>query len=678
MRMEAGLDTGPVAAMRALAIADDDTAGTLSDKLSGLGAGLLAETLPAIAGGRVALAPQDDAAATLAPMLTKADGHLAFDRPARVVSAHARGVDPWPGASALLDGAPLKLFAPRVVEPGRPVGAVGPRPPGRGAGPAAGRAGRRVRGRGDRVRRAAAPGAAAAAGGGGARRAPHPRGHGPRVTGRKGPPRGQGTARPRGTARPQGTAAAARDRPGVRTLSAARTAPLTARSLARAVLERVEIGGAYANRALSAALDRAPALAAEDRALATELVYGVLRRRGRIDRALQAFATQRARPAGRARADRAARGRLSDPVPRSRAGLRRRRRRGRRVQADRGPRRGGVRERAAAPARARRRAAAPRRRRRSGRLPGRRRRAARLAGGAAAGRAAGRRGARVRGQHRRRRAGHAARQHRPRRRATSWRRGWRPSGRARCSPRRRSRRTRSTRGGLDAPAATQAWRDGLFAITDAGAQIVAELCGAAAGERILDACAGNGGKTAHLLALAGDRARVDALDVNGDKLDMARATLQRLGLTGATLRIAAIWRSRSPIRRRAITASCSTPRAAGSACCAGTRRRSPGARRAISTCSPRSSCACCRSSRRRCCRAALLVYAVCTFDRRECEDVVAAFLRAHPRFATESAAAAGGRVPWARLTDAAGAVRTWPHRDGADGFFAVRLRLAPG
>ena len=74
----------------------------------------------------------------------------------------------------------------------------------------------------------------------------------------------------------------------------------------------------------------------------------------------------------------------------------------------------------------------------------------------------------------------------------------------------------------------------------------------------------------------------------------------------------------------------------------------------------------------------LLVYAVCTFERRECEDVVAAFLRAHPRFTIENAAAAGGRVPWARLADAVGAVRTWPHRDGADGFFAVRLRLAPG
>ena len=121
MRMEAGLDTGPVAATRRIAIADDDTTGTLSAKLADLGAALLAETLPAIADGQVRLVPQDDAAATLAPPLTKADGHLRFDRPAGVVSAQARGVDPWPGASTLLDGEPLKLFKPHAVDgSGRP------------------------------------------------------------------------------------------------------------------------------------------------------------------------------------------------------------------------------------------------------------------------------------------------------------------------------------------------------------------------------------------------------------------------------------------------------------------------------------------------------------------------------------------------------------------------------
>jgi methionyl-tRNA formyltransferase len=121
MRMEAGLDTGPVAATRRIAIADDDTTGTLSVKLADLGAGLLAETLPAIADGGVRLTPQEEAAATLAPPLTKADGRLRFDQAARLVSAQARGVDPWPGATALLDGEPLKLFQPHVVDgAGRP------------------------------------------------------------------------------------------------------------------------------------------------------------------------------------------------------------------------------------------------------------------------------------------------------------------------------------------------------------------------------------------------------------------------------------------------------------------------------------------------------------------------------------------------------------------------------
>jgi methionyl-tRNA formyltransferase len=125
MRMEAGLDTGPVAARRALAIANDDTAGGLSAKLAELGGALLAETLPAIMKGDVALEPQDEAAHTLAPPLSKADGRLDFNRPARSVSAQARGVDPWPGATAMLDGEPLRLFGPRLFPPAPP-----PRQPG--------------------------------------------------------------------------------------------------------------------------------------------------------------------------------------------------------------------------------------------------------------------------------------------------------------------------------------------------------------------------------------------------------------------------------------------------------------------------------------------------------------------------------------------------------------------
>lgn len=113
MRMEAGLDTGPVAATVRCRIEPDDTTGTLSARLAALGATLLAETLPALVEGRVALLPQDDAHATLAPLLTKEDGRLDFAASAAAVSCRARGVDPWPGAwTTLPSGEVLKVFRP--------------------------------------------------------------------------------------------------------------------------------------------------------------------------------------------------------------------------------------------------------------------------------------------------------------------------------------------------------------------------------------------------------------------------------------------------------------------------------------------------------------------------------------------------------------------------------------
>ncbi len=118
MRMEAGLDTGPVAAVAETTITEDDTTGSLSERLARLGAELLAQTLPRIAAGQVTLAVQDDAAATLAPPLEKDDGRLDFAQPARAVSSRARGVDPWPGATALLDGEVIKLYRPRVSAAG--------------------------------------------------------------------------------------------------------------------------------------------------------------------------------------------------------------------------------------------------------------------------------------------------------------------------------------------------------------------------------------------------------------------------------------------------------------------------------------------------------------------------------------------------------------------------------
>lgn len=115
MRMEEGLDTGPVASQATEPISPSDTSGTLSARLASIGARLLVSTLPKILDGSISLSPQDDASATLAPPLEKTDGQLDFGQTAAQVSARARGVDPWPGASACLEGDTVKLFQPTVV-----------------------------------------------------------------------------------------------------------------------------------------------------------------------------------------------------------------------------------------------------------------------------------------------------------------------------------------------------------------------------------------------------------------------------------------------------------------------------------------------------------------------------------------------------------------------------------
>jgi len=131
MRMEEGLDTGPVAALAREPILASDTAGALSNRLAPLGARLLVETLPRIADGGLSVTAQDHSAATLAPLLTKAHGQLDFRQSAEVVSALARGVDPWPGATILLDGAPAKVYQPTsLVGHGQPGEVLGLRPQG--------------------------------------------------------------------------------------------------------------------------------------------------------------------------------------------------------------------------------------------------------------------------------------------------------------------------------------------------------------------------------------------------------------------------------------------------------------------------------------------------------------------------------------------------------------------
>ena len=109
MQLDEGMDTGPVYAMERVAIDPDETSGELLARLAPIGADLLIQTIDAIVAGSIA-APQDHAHATHARMLTKADGAIDFTKPAALIAARIRGVDPWPGAQAVLRGQPVKLF----------------------------------------------------------------------------------------------------------------------------------------------------------------------------------------------------------------------------------------------------------------------------------------------------------------------------------------------------------------------------------------------------------------------------------------------------------------------------------------------------------------------------------------------------------------------------------------
>jgi 16S rRNA (cytosine967-C5)-methyltransferase len=478
----------------------------------------------------------------------------------------------------------------------------------------------------------------------------------------------------------------------------------TSRQLARAVLEQVERERAFANRALSAALDRARTLSAEERALGTELVYGVLRRQARLDRALDALSDRGLSGIGvsvrivlRVAAYQLL---FLDRVPAYAAV-------NEAVEACK-QLRNGARFAGLANALLRRLAD-----RREPPLPDA---AADPLGYLVEGAGLPEWLART-----------AIAELGP---ATAVAFGdtvGSPAplavraNRLRVDREDLTCRLREERSGaeltaspiapdallvrrIDSPFLTRAFTDGLFAIEDVGAQVVAELCGAAPGERILDACAGLGGKSAHLAALAENRAEIDAVDISPAKLRQARELARRLGVEGLTTLAADLTRPWPTSGRRYHRVLLDAP-------CAGlgVLRRHP---EALVRRTPADLPALAAKQTRMLETVAplvlpggLLVYSVCTFDRTECEEVVARFLAARPDFRIESPLDIPGTAParsgepsaphpdaapsaaapsvtaplattvdWASVTDEAGLVRTWPQRHDADAFFAVRLR----
>ena len=114
MRMDEGMDTGPMLHVREMPIGEDDTAETLFSKLSILGAEALREALRRLREGTLDETPQDAARATYAPMLKKDHGRIDWKRPAGEVRNLVRGMTPWPSAFAFHAGKTLKVLSSAV------------------------------------------------------------------------------------------------------------------------------------------------------------------------------------------------------------------------------------------------------------------------------------------------------------------------------------------------------------------------------------------------------------------------------------------------------------------------------------------------------------------------------------------------------------------------------------
>jgi methionyl-tRNA formyltransferase len=116
MRMDAGVDTGPILAQRSIPILPDDNAGSLSQKLAVLGTDLLLDTLPGYINGEILPEPQAEEFATRAPMLKKEEGLLDFNKPALFLARMTRAFFPWPGAYSFWNGQIVKVIKAHAVE----------------------------------------------------------------------------------------------------------------------------------------------------------------------------------------------------------------------------------------------------------------------------------------------------------------------------------------------------------------------------------------------------------------------------------------------------------------------------------------------------------------------------------------------------------------------------------
>ena len=216
------------------------------------------------------------------------------------------------------------------------------------------------------------------------------------------------------------------------------------------------------------------------------------------------------------------------------------------------------------------------------------------------------------------------------------------------------------------------FRDGLFTVQDESSQLAPIFLTPQKGERVLDACAAPGGKSTQIAQLMGDSGEICACDVNHKKLRMIKETCDRLGISSvrtftmdATAGSNAI--KETTFHRILVDAPCSG---------LGVIRRNPEGKWWKSQADLAQLAATQLDILENLCKylepGGTLLYATCSTSRQENEEVVDAFLSRHPEFGTEDLRPLF--PAFLPLLTERGFFRSWPHRDGMDGFFAARLK----
>jgi methionyl-tRNA formyltransferase len=116
MCMDTGIDTGDMIAKREVRIAEDETGGSLFDKLAVVGAELCVETMEMLEQGTAEFTPQNDGESTHVGMIRKEMGNIDWNRPAVEIERLIRGLNPWPSAYTHLDDRTFKIWRAKVVE----------------------------------------------------------------------------------------------------------------------------------------------------------------------------------------------------------------------------------------------------------------------------------------------------------------------------------------------------------------------------------------------------------------------------------------------------------------------------------------------------------------------------------------------------------------------------------